>query len=145
MVNLWQETPAEKPPVVEGTHYSVPIQIEYEDDWQRELMEHRSPADVQERSGEDPLAQAYPLEREGASTLTWETFMDTVAFPEKSIPKAMECEQEWTQADVRDALLETLQDTVLCGTLARTNQEVSQGVLQRAMMDDILDDEEEEL
>ncbi|CAJ1935193.1 unnamed protein product [Cylindrotheca closterium] len=148
MIDSWQETSNQKQQqeIVEGTDYSVPIQIEYEEEaWQRQLMEHRSPADAndQERnSQEHPLAQDYPLEREPASTLTWESFMDTVAFPEKSIPGAVRA-QDWTQSEARDALLDTCQDTVLCGALSSHQQEdwaAQNG--HRAMMDDILDEEE---
>lgn len=145
LIDAWQDAPStdEKEAVVEGSNYNLPIQIEIEEDWQRQLMERRSPADGQERSsdGGHPLAQDYPLEREPASTLTWESFMDTVAFPEKSIPGAVRV-QDWTQGEARDALLETCQDTVLCGALMRQQDDFVVYNEHRAMMDDILDEEE---
>ena len=146
--SLWEETQTEKPAIPEGSHYTVPIQIEYEDDWNDQALEHRFPSDAQERVDDHPLTDGYPLDREGASTLTWETFMDTVAFPEKSIPMALDCKEEWTSADVRDALIQTLQDTILCGSFVTPNQEAQAGMVNdehRSMMDAILDDEEEEL
>lgn len=135
--HLWEETYSPKKALEQGTHYSVPIQIEVEDDWDCQMIEHRSPI---ENDGKSPLANDYPLEREVASTLTWETFMDTVApaFPEKPISQSIS--EDWTPAEFRDAILETLHDTILCGTLSMRN--VRRDAPPRTKMDEILDEEE---
>lgn len=53
---------------------------------------------------------------ESSSGSDWEKFMDTVAFPEKSIPKFIKATTgEWTGYEVQEALLITIHETLLCG------------------------------
>jgi hypothetical protein len=129
--NPWQDTGDDKM-IEEGSQYAIPINITVADGWNHEPYEERSPEGIQQQArGSNYQQMATSYYRDDPSQLTWETFMDTVAFPEKSIPIAAKYlgptveyyTRDWTSDDVQEALMVACHDTVLCGD---PNEEVEE-------------------
>lgn len=110
--------------IEEGSHYSIPIQITVADNWQHEAYEERSPEAIQQQArGSNYQQMATGYVREQADPTPWETFMDTLAFPEKAMPIVAKhvgptfeyYTRDWTGEDVKEAMLVACSDTLLCG------------------------------